>query len=169
LEGDSWADKAKPGGLVLSACAYGGKRNSLFSLQEDGEKAIDFCETAMNWSTAIFRKQRCAAGRWMVLHEGSWVFCTLFRGWKGGGCTLGWWAIPGDFGFIGDGPADFLDMLEELGHRWTEPSDVPEIVRRWLSNYWLDEFGRMPSDGEVRALLRFCGGKGGGPLEHLKG
>ena len=82
---------------------------------------------------------------------------------------MGWWRIPDDFGVIGDAPADFLAMLEELGHRWEEPSEMPEVVREWLSEFWLDEFSRAPLDSELRALLRFCAGKGGGPLEHLKG
>lgn len=82
---------------------------------------------------------------------------------------MGWWVIRGDNGVIGDGPADYLEELMELGLRWDDSSKLPAEIRERLSGFWLQEFGRPASTVELQALLRFCRGEGGGPLERFKG
>lgn len=82
---------------------------------------------------------------------------------------MGWWKVDGGEGVIGDPPADYIDRLTELGLSWNEPSELPSEIRERLCGFWIEEWGREATENELRSLLRFCGGQGGGPLSHLKG
>lgn len=60
---------------------------------------------------------------------------------------------------IGDAPADYLDAFEEMyGGRlpWRNPVDLPDEVRERIGGFYLQVFGREPTENDLGALLDFC-------------
>ena len=69
---------------------------------------------------------------------------------------MGWWETVGG-AVIGDPAADYVEHLQAMGLFFGEPDDVPCHVRERLIALYIDGIGRPPTDGDLRALLSFCG------------
>lgn len=69
---------------------------------------------------------------------------------------MGWWETVGG-AVIGDPAADYVEQLQAMGLVFGEPDDLPWKVRECLKALYLDGIGRAPTDGDLRALLSFCG------------
>lgn len=68
---------------------------------------------------------------------------------------MGWWrTVSGTV--IGDPVADYVEQLQAMGLVFVEPDDLPWKVRERLNALYTDGIGRPPTDGDLRALLRFC-------------
>lgn len=67
---------------------------------------------------------------------------------------MGWWRT-GSGGVIGDGPADIVEEFDE--RCWPEPSRIPPDVRARIAACYREDFGREPTEQELRDLLEFCG------------
>lgn len=67
---------------------------------------------------------------------------------------MGWWRT-GTGGVIGDAPADIIEAFDD--RCWPEPSLIPRDVRERIVACYREDFGREPTEQELRDLLEFCG------------
>ena len=65
---------------------------------------------------------------------------------------MGWWQTASG-GVIGDGPANIIDELDE---GWTDAEQIPPDVRARIVACYREDFGREPTEKELRELLEFC-------------
>lgn len=71
---------------------------------------------------------------------------------------MGWWQTTTG-GVIGDGPANIIDEFDE---GWTEPEEIPTVVRSRIIACYRKDFERDPTEQELRELLLFANGLGEG-------
>lgn len=67
---------------------------------------------------------------------------------------MGWWRTSSG-AVIGDSPADIIEEFDE--RCWPETSNIPPDVRTRIVSCYQEDFGREPTEQELRELLEFCG------------
>jgi hypothetical protein len=68
---------------------------------------------------------------------------------------MGWWQTVGG-AVIGDPAADYVDDLIAQGKAYVEPAELPEDVRKRLTDLYVEGLGREPTEDDLRAVLAFC-------------
>jgi len=69
---------------------------------------------------------------------------------------MGWWKTV-EGAVIGDPVADYVEQLVAMDLKFVEPADLPWMVKQRLRALYLEGIGRVPTDDDLRAVLRFCG------------
>ncbi len=67
---------------------------------------------------------------------------------------MGWWRTRSG-SVIGDSPADIIEEFDE--RCWPERTNIPPDVRARIVACYREDFGREPTEQELRELLEFCG------------